>query len=134
MDIVQNRRARLRSWIGINCGDSQARFIAQTGINQGELSALLRTKSFGEKKARALEELAGMPKGWLDRQDDESVITVREVGMDVPPLTLDGPDTERATVSSPEELAAFLGDLDTEQLLQVVKLALERHGQKKQGK
>lgn len=69
--IVANRRARLRQWIDEHCGGSQAQFIATTAdgdkqINQGELSGLLRSKSFGEKKARALERQAGMPSGYLD--------------------------------------------------------------------
>ncbi len=45
-----------------------------TGINQGELSAILHGKKpFGEKKARRIEEDAGLPKYWLDTTDDEAV-------------------------------------------------------------
>jgi phage repressor protein C with HTH and peptisase S24 domain len=73
MDIVQNRRARLRAWIDQHCNGSQAQFVEMTGINQGELSGLLRTKSFGEKKARSLEVSAGMPVGWLDQVAPEEV-------------------------------------------------------------
>lgn len=73
MDTVQNRRARLRAWIDERCGGSQAQFVAVTGINQGELSGLLRTKSFGEKKARSLEAAAGMPTGWLDVAADDQL-------------------------------------------------------------
>lgn len=64
--IVANRRARLNAWIDQYCDGKQALFIERTDINQGELSALLKQKSFGEKKARSLEEKAGMPKNWLD--------------------------------------------------------------------
>ena len=71
MEIVQNRRARLRQWIDQHCAGSQAQFVAKTGINQGELSGLLRAKSFGEKKARTLEAQAGMPVGWLDQLESE---------------------------------------------------------------
>jgi SOS-response transcriptional repressor LexA len=39
--------------------------------NQGELSGLLKSKSFGEKKARSLEKLAGMPPNWLDSDEPE---------------------------------------------------------------
>ncbi|WP_028534208.1 S24 family peptidase [Paludibacterium yongneupense] len=67
MDTVQNRRARLREWIDLKCDGSQARFVSLTGINQGELSGLLKSKSFGEKKARALEAQAGMPRMFLDQ-------------------------------------------------------------------
>jgi len=48
-------------------------FIDKTGINQGELSALLKNKSFGEKKARKLETDAGMPAYWLDNQNEQPV-------------------------------------------------------------
>ncbi|MCG9075389.1 S24 family peptidase [Laribacter hongkongensis] len=77
MEIVQNRRARLRLWIDQHCAGSQAQFVSQTGINQGELSGLLRTKSFGEKKARSLEGMVGMPSGWLDQPMVEGDTDVR---------------------------------------------------------
>lgn len=64
-DIVAARRARLRAWIDERHAGVQQGFIAATGINQGELSALLGSKSFGEKKARALELAAKMPDGYL---------------------------------------------------------------------
>lgn len=63
---VANRRKKLALWIQSRCDGSQAKFIEETGINQGELSALLRDKSFGEKKARNLEKQAGMPDLYLD--------------------------------------------------------------------
>lgn len=69
-DLIQsNRRARLQSWIDLYCAGKQALFIEKTGINQGELSGLLKTKSFGEKKARAIEKSAGMPNMWLEEQN-----------------------------------------------------------------
>ena len=69
--VVANRRRRLKLWIDTNCDGSQKLFIASTNdgdkqINQGELSGLLRSKSFGEKRARALERQARMPAGYLD--------------------------------------------------------------------
>jgi phage repressor protein C with HTH and peptisase S24 domain len=64
--LVENRRARLKEWIDSNYKGVVARFIDATDINQGEVSGLLKSKSFGEKKARSLEEKAGMPYGWLD--------------------------------------------------------------------
>ena len=69
--VVANRRRRLKLWIDTNCDGSQKLFIASTNdgdkqINQGELSGLLRSKSFGEKRARALERQARMPSGYLD--------------------------------------------------------------------
>jgi 3,4-dihydroxy 2-butanone 4-phosphate synthase/GTP cyclohydrolase II len=67
MQIQDIRRQRLRQLIRDSYGDSQARFIDETGENQGEISGLLRTKSFGEKKARNLEKKANLPTGWLDQ-------------------------------------------------------------------
>lgn len=69
-EIVALRRKRLRDWIADRFEGSQASFRADAKkrghtINQGELSALLRTKSFSEKRARKLEIQAGMSKGFL---------------------------------------------------------------------
>ncbi len=64
-DIVAARRARLRAWIDQHYAGVQRNFVDATKINQGELSALLTSKSFGEKKARALEIQARMPDGYL---------------------------------------------------------------------
>ncbi|MDO1508893.1 MULTISPECIES: bifunctional 3,4-dihydroxy-2-butanone-4-phosphate synthase/GTP cyclohydrolase II [unclassified Neisseria] len=66
MDTVERRRHNLRQWIARLYGGQQAQFVAATAINQGELSALLKNKSFGEKKARKIEQTAGMPAMWLD--------------------------------------------------------------------
>lgn len=71
MDIQEIRRARLAHLIETRY-KSQADFVSSTGQNQGEVSALLRSKSFGEKKARRIEEQANLPVGWLDRSDDSS--------------------------------------------------------------
>lgn len=65
-DIVKTRRERLRELIARRFGGKQSRMVEDTGINAGELSGLLRTKHFGEKKARALEEQLGLPALWLD--------------------------------------------------------------------
>lgn len=75
--VVANRRSRLKLWIDTNCAGSQKLFIASTNdgdkqINQGELSGLLRSKSFGEKRARALERQARMPVGYLDAGNSAS--------------------------------------------------------------
>ncbi|WP_165008021.1 bifunctional 3,4-dihydroxy-2-butanone-4-phosphate synthase/GTP cyclohydrolase II [Neisseria yangbaofengii] len=66
MTITELRRHNLRLWINRQCGGQQARLVEATGINQGELSALLKNKSFGEKKARKIEHDAAMPEMWLD--------------------------------------------------------------------
>ena len=62
---VATRRARLQRWIDERHDGSQASFAAASGINQGELSGLLKRKSFGEKRAASLEFAAGMPAGYL---------------------------------------------------------------------
>lgn len=64
--VVAYRRKRLQEWIDLHYHGVQSAFIAATGVNQGELSGLLRSKSFGEKRARRLEQQARMPDGYLD--------------------------------------------------------------------
>ncbi len=66
MTTADIRRMNLKKWIDDHHEGKQAALIEKTGINQGELSGLLKNKSFGEKKARSLEALAGMPSMWLD--------------------------------------------------------------------
>lgn len=68
------RRNRLRKWIADHCDGLQVKFIEKCAarghhLNQGELSGLLNKKSFGEKKARSIEAMAGMDVGWLDLDD-----------------------------------------------------------------
>lgn len=76
-DVVTTRRLMLQKWIDDNFQDpyKQSKFIKDleernpdTPINQGEIASLLKNKSFGEKKARKLEALAGMPKDYLDNK------------------------------------------------------------------
>jgi len=66
MNITELRRANLRQWIDERCGGRQALFSQIAAVNPGELSALLKNKSFGEKKARKIEQAAAMPAMWLD--------------------------------------------------------------------
>lgn len=68
---ICNRRNNLKKWIDEKFDGIQAQFIEATGINQGELSGLLKNKSFGEKKARNIEEAAKMPHLWLDQAHDD---------------------------------------------------------------
>lgn len=99
---VAARRARLQQWIDERHGGKQADFIAATQINQGELSALLKGKSFGEKKAGTIEAVAGMPEGYL-----------------VHPLT------PLPTASSAPSQAARL---DLEKLHQAIEIAMAMRG------
>lgn len=71
-----NRRLRLRRWIDDHFGGSQAAFVARHGLNQGEISALLKDKSFGGVKARNLEASTGMPERYLDSRDEAAATPV----------------------------------------------------------
>lgn len=66
INITELRRHNLREWIDRLHQGRQIDFVSATGINQGELSALLKNKPFGERKARKIEHSAGMPALWLD--------------------------------------------------------------------
>ena len=66
VNIAELRRRNLREWINRLHQGRQIDFVSATGINQGELSALLKNKPFGERKARKIEHSAGMPALWLD--------------------------------------------------------------------
>lgn len=70
---VAARRERLQQWINEKHAGSQAAFAAACGINQGELSGLLKRKSFGEKRAASLEIAAGMPIGYLSSPPSSEV-------------------------------------------------------------
>ena len=65
---AENRRARLRTWIDEHFDGSQAAFVSAHKLNQGEISALLKDKSFGGVKARNLEAATGMPERYLDER------------------------------------------------------------------
>ena len=66
MNITELRRTNLRQWIDERCDGRQALFAQTAAVNPGELSALLKNKPFGEKKARKIEQAAAMPAMWLD--------------------------------------------------------------------
>ncbi|WP_242691101.1 S24 family peptidase [Lysobacter enzymogenes] len=66
---VALRRRRLKAWIDTHFRGRKADFIRAYGLNQGEISGLLRTKSFGEKRAASLEAATGMPPGYLSAPD-----------------------------------------------------------------
>lgn len=69
-DVVSTRRARLKSIIDDDFDGKQVRFVEKYGVNAGELSGLLRSKHFGEKKARSIEAMLGLPAMWLDGLDE----------------------------------------------------------------
>ncbi len=86
MTVIDHRRARLAQLI--EQYGSQAEFVRQTGENQGEISALLKNKSFGEKKARKLEEKLKLPAGWLDEAptSDKNVLTDGRASVNIRPI------------------------------------------------
>lgn len=64
------RAENLKAWIDEYYGGKQAAFIEKTGMNQGELSALINGRRvFGERKARSIEELADMPNMYLEQTE-----------------------------------------------------------------
>ena len=71
LEIVELRRKNLKKWIDSNCEGKPTVFAAQYSLNAGEISGLLRNKSFGEKRARHLEIQIGMSLGYLDSFNDE---------------------------------------------------------------
>jgi hypothetical protein len=69
MKIQDIGRLRLAELIQSERYGSQSAFVERTGENQGEISALLKDKSFGEKKARKIDGKCGLPEGWLDQSE-----------------------------------------------------------------
>lgn len=93
---VAVRRRQLQAWIDDKFAGVQSAFLAdiaaRTGqpANQGELSGLLSgKKSFGEKKARKLEEQAGMPAAWLDWVNQTETTDPASKSVGVPSISVD---------------------------------------------
>jgi len=126
--IVAARRERLQAWIDEHYHGSQAAFAAAAAVNQGELSGLLRTKSFGEKRAASLEAAAGMPVGFLIApnievntqvvRSSEDYLRVQhldvEAGMGGERINADYPEIIREMEISHAYLRALLGFIPTE--------------------
>lgn len=62
---MQVRRDQLRAWIDSHYANARA-FCQAHGLNESEISQLLRTKSFGPRRARRLETQAKMPARYLE--------------------------------------------------------------------
>jgi len=100
-DVVTLRRKNLRRLIDEKYNGSQAMMVDAIDINQGELSSLLKTKSFGEKKARSLEIKAWIPNGWLDTDhDNDETVNTDQVNLKQP-----ANDDHGSGALSPDELA-----------------------------
>lgn len=62
---MQVRRDQLKAWIAAHYPSTRA-FCRAHGLNESEISQLLRTKSFGSRRARNLEQQTGMPFRYLE--------------------------------------------------------------------
>lgn len=62
---VAVRRKQLKAWIDARY-DSTRAFCLQFGLNESDISQLLRQKSFGSRRARNLEQKTGMPSRYLE--------------------------------------------------------------------
>ncbi|MXN29992.1 S24 family peptidase [Delftia sp. CH05] len=76
---TENRRVRLRQWIDEHHRGVQADFVAAHQLNQGEISGLLRTKSFGSAKARNLEAKVGMPEHYLEQRPSGTSLETKQI-------------------------------------------------------
>lgn len=83
---VENRRNQLRKWIDTHFGGRQSAFVEAHRLNQGEISSLLKDKSFGSVKARNLEAATGMPPRYLEAIADEVATTTRMPFANVEPV------------------------------------------------
>lgn len=77
-EVVELRRKNLRQWIRDHY-KNQAEFVSRHELNQGEISALMRDKAFGEVKARNLEQICNMPHMYLDGADEPKFSRLRSV-------------------------------------------------------
>lgn len=68
VEIQDHRRQRLRQWIKDQHDGNVSAFAATVKKSQPQIADMLDgRKSFGEKVARSIEELAMMPPAWLDQ-------------------------------------------------------------------
>lgn len=83
---MQVRRDQLRAWIAARYPSTRA-FCMAHGLNESEISQLLRNKSFGSRRARNLESQTGMPLRYLEGSHD--ALPVREPVL--PPAAVEAP-------------------------------------------
>ena len=99
LEDTENRRRQLRAWIEAHY-ESQADFVIKNKLNQGEISGLLRTKSFGSVKARRLELQAQLPSRYLDQRPFQAIGTAPATGSATLTPGAPIPATGRATSAS----------------------------------
>lgn len=74
-ELADLRSENLAKWIITYFSGSQKNFVKATGLTQSEISSLINKKrSFGEKKARTIENKANMPLLWLDIDHEDKII------------------------------------------------------------
>lgn len=116
--IVALRRARLRSWIHDTQDGTQAAFVMATGIDQDELAGLLNGgRPFGERRARSLENTAGMVAGYLDNPDASNEVpaspfNVSEPGAGYLRLALAGDGVHGVGPDNPAATAPVIRSVD----------------------
>ena len=72
MDTDTKRRADLlATYIRTKCGGSRAIFMERAGLTKGRVAQMLAT-GFGERAARDLEHVLGLPKRHFERQSDRT--------------------------------------------------------------
>lgn len=124
--IVATRRERLRQLINDRFDGRQTHFVEATGINAGELSGLLRTKHFGEKKARTLEAQLGLPNMWLDGEPEKPAVSddSREI-LDLWPYLLPSQKEEVLKLARP--LAEYNRDVQRQLSTRTVSVRPKTH-------
>ncbi len=64
-DLIQIRRSNLKRFLAEK-NMSQTDLAKKLSVQRAYISSLLRTRTFGEKAARSIEQTLGMPTGYLD--------------------------------------------------------------------
>lgn len=81
MDMPKLRRTKLKQWIAENFQGVPNRFATATHYPSSALQDMLAgRKPFGERVARKLEKLAGMPPYYLERENDAEALLIASRG------------------------------------------------------
>lgn len=78
-DIYANRRERLRQLIEERFDWNQSKFAKALSFRQSSVSEYVTgAKTIGERVAHRIENAAGLPPGWLNKQDPRAKLVTRE--------------------------------------------------------
>lgn len=87
MKVYENRRANLARLIVVRFGGQKKALSDALGSLQSQVSQWLGgNRNISEKSARRIEELAGVPPGWLDAEPSGTVEVREPTGAVVAPL------------------------------------------------